>query len=223
MLYNPGKKFSISVYGTYVSSSTLQNDVNSTDPIERNMMLDLKGGYGYGAELDYKPNLWNLDLTFFLSSEYLKVKDSDLYLLLNQDSAEVKIRMTEEFYMIPLEFGAKWDIPVSSNTFKIYIGGGGGFYFGDRTRTIGTALSSYTTKTKAGFSVNVLAGMEYYLAKNFAADFQFKFRDGSFDVESRFKQNYINVNGYDFYIGDTVSSRIIVDGARVSLGLRYNF
>src|SRR5690349_12231779 len=68
--YNPNKKFSISVYGSFISSSQLQNNPKSSDPIEKNAMTSLKGGIGYGAELNFKPALGNLELTFFVSTEY---------------------------------------------------------------------------------------------------------------------------------------------------------
>lgn len=220
---NPNKKFSFSFYGTYISSTQLQNNANATDPIERNTLLDLNGGFGYGGEFDYKPNLWNLDLTFYVSSEYFKMSESDLYLRFEQDTNVAKIQMTEQFSMIPLEIGAKWDLPVSSSVFKIYIGGGAGFYFGDRTRTLQYTLSSYTSYKKAGFSMNILTGMEYYLKQNLAANLEMKFREGYFDVESRFNTDYINVNGVNYLLDNPVYSRIIIDGVRVSLGLKYNF
>lgn len=222
-LFNPNKKFSISLYSTYISSSQLQNDAKSTDPIERNATIPLSGGFGYGAELNYKPSQWKADITFFLSTEFFKVTQRDLYLRFEQGNSSANVAMKESFRMIPLEMGLKWDLPVSSNNFKIYIGGGGGLYFGDRTRTIGTSVESYTTFKKPGFSLNVLTGIEYYLERNLSADFEFKFREGSFDVESSFHQNLITVNGVDYILQNPTYSRIIVDGVRLSLGLRYNF
>jgi hypothetical protein len=221
--YDANKKFSFQVYATYISSSELQNDPNSTDPFERNGMVTLNGGYGYGAELNYKPNLGNLNLTFFLSTEYFKLSENDLYLQFQQDSSSAKVAMTEAFHMIPIEFGVKWDLPVSTNSFKVYIGGGGGMYFGDRTRTIGSSLVSTTTYTKPGFSLNILSGLEYYLERNLSANLELKFREGSFDVESKFAQNSININGVDYFLSNPVYSRIIVDGVRISFGLKYNF
>jgi outer membrane protein W len=186
-------------------------------------MIPLKGGLGYGAELNFKPNIGNLDITFFLSTEYFAVNQTDLYTRFSQDTTYTKVPVAEKFFMVPLELGVKWDLPVSSDRFKVYIGGGGGLYFGNRTRTIANSVVSYTTDKKAGFSLNILSGADYYLERNLSANFEIKFREASFDVESRFNQNTININGQELLMDNPVYSRIIVDGVRLSLGLKYNF
>ena len=221
--YNPNKKFSVSVYGTFISSSQLQNNPKSSDPIEKNAMTTLKGGLGYGAELNFKPSLGNLDLTFFLSTEYFAAQKNDLYFRILQDTLSAILLVAEQFHMVPVEAGVKWDLPLSSNRVKVYIGGGGGLYFGDRIRTIANNLVSNTTYKKANFSLNILSGVDYFIGKNISANFEFKFREASFDVESTFTQNTININGQEFKLDNPVYSRIIVDGVRLSLGLRYSF
>ncbi len=221
--YDASKKFSLQVYGTYISSSALQNDPKSLDPIEMNNLVDLKGGYGYGVEFDYKPVLWNLDLTFYLSTEYFKLNENDLILQFQQDTSFYNVSMVENFYMIPIEFGAKWDLPVSTNSFKVYIGGGAGVYFGDKTRTLGGFLQTHTISTRPGFSVNILTGLQYYLERNLCADFELKFREGWFDVQSSYSVDNINVNGTTLSLDNPSYNRIIVDGVRLSLGLKYNF
>ena len=222
-LLDQNKKFSVSVYGTFISSSELQNNAKAFDSFERNATVPLGGGYGYGTELNYKPELLDLNLTFYLSSEYFKLTQRDMYLHLEQGSNSANIAMTESFHVIPVELGLKWDLPVSTDRFKIYIGGGGGMYFGDRIRTLGTSLVSTTTYKKPGFSLNILTGLEYFLERNFSADFEFKFREGSFDVESIFDRNFVTVNGNNFDLGNPIYSKIILDGVRISLGLRYSF
>lgn len=220
--FDPSRKFSVYLYGTYVSSSELQNDPKSSDPIERDATVELDGGYGYGAEIMYDPGIYNSGIRFFLSSEYLKVDQSDLEFILDNGSTQGKVRMREKFTMVPVEFGVKWNLPVTSDNLKIYIGGGGGVYFGNRTRNIAD-LQSTTVNTKPGFSLNILSGLEYFAARNLSADLELKFREASFDVESKFSENQINVNGTVYQLTNPFYSRIIVDGVRVSLGLKYHF
>ncbi|MGH2575494.1 MAG: hypothetical protein ACRDFC_07325, partial [Ignavibacteria bacterium] len=135
--FDPNKKFSLSFYGTYISSSELQNNPKSTNPIERDATLELDGGFGFGGEINYDPGIYNLGIKFYLSSEYLKVDQTDLEFVFDDGENQDKIRMREKFTFIPIEFGVKWNLPVSTENFKIYIGGGAGGYFGDRTREIG--------------------------------------------------------------------------------------
>ena len=121
LFFDANKRFSISLYGTYISSFELQNDVRSPDPIKRAAVLELRGGYGYGAEFNYKPQIFNFDLIFFVSTEYIKSTDKELiFRLQNNDTDGVNVRMEETVQMLPIEAGVKWQLPVGSNTFKIF-------------------------------------------------------------------------------------------------------
>jgi opacity protein-like surface antigen len=219
--YDKSKKFSIQFYGTYVSSAELQSEIDSPVPFLRDAAIELKGGYGYGGEISYSPLANNQDITFYLSTEYLKVKDDDLTLQFIQDSTSVKVRFTEEFSMIPVEGGLKWNLPVSTDRFKFYIGGGAGIYFGDRKRTISTLSTTEFSSNR--YSLNIMAGSEYFIGRNISLDFEFKFREASFETENRFSQDFITVNGTSFNLGNPIHSRIIVDGVRISAGLKYHF
>jgi hypothetical protein len=220
--YDPSKRFSVSLYGTYISSSELLNNPRSTDPIEREASIDLPGGYGYGAEFDYEPPLFDLDLIFYLSTEYFKSSSNELVLRLNNGEDKADVRVYESYSVMPVEAGIKWWLPVSTDNFKIYIGGGGGIYFGDRTRTI-LNLSSTNVDKKPGFNVNVLSGIEYYIARNLSANFEFKFREAVFDVESKYSTDVITVNGIQFALENPFYTRFVVDGVRLSAGLKYQF
>lgn len=217
-----GRKFSVSVYGTYVSSAELLDNIESPIPFLRDASVELVGGYGYGAELTYDPQIYDLGITAYISSEYLKVTDDGLVMRFTNDSHSVEIGFTEEYSLIPVEAGLKWNLPVSTNSFKIYIGGGAGIYFGNRKRSFGT-LSSSTLSTSPGFSLNVLSGMQYYIGRNLSLNFEFKFREGSFDTRDSFGQNSITIDGQNYELDNPAVSRIIVDGVRLSLGVRYNF
>ncbi len=220
--YNSTGKLSLQVYGMYVSSAELQNNLGSSVSFLRDASIELKGGYGYGAELTYNPNINNFDVVFYFSSEYLKVKDDELLLRFENDSGSSSVRFTEEYNMLPFEAGLKWNLPVSTERFKIYIGGGGGLYFGNRTRTIGPYKSSPISR-KAGFSMNVLAGLEYYLKRNLSLDFEFKFREATFDTQDRFDVDYITIGGNVYSMDNPLYSRILVDGTRLSAGIKYHF
>ncbi len=214
--------FSVYAYGMYISSAELQDNVQSNVPFLRDASVEINGGFGYGGELTYNPNIRDLDIVFFVSAEYLKARDDQLALYFQQDTNSANVRFTEEYRLFPIEAGLKWNLPVGTERFKIYIGGGGGLYFGSRTRTLGN-LKSTESSVNPGFSLNVLAGLEYFVARNLSLDFEFKFREASFDSESRFSTDYITVKGIDFRLDNPFYSRIIVDGPRLSLGFRYHF
>jgi opacity protein-like surface antigen len=222
IIYNSSAKLNLQVYAMYVSSAELQNNLGSSVSFLRDASIELKGGYGYGAELNYNPGINNFDVVFYLSSEYLKVKDDGLLLRFENDSATSSVRFTEEYNMLPLEAGLKWNLPVSTERFKIYIGGGGGVYFGNRTRTVGPYKSSAISRN-AGFSMNVLAGIEYFVQRNLSLDFEFKFREATFDSKDKFDVDYITIGGNVYSMDNPLYSRILVDGTRISAGIKYHF
>jgi hypothetical protein len=211
--YDPTRRFSITAYGTYVSSAQVLNNINSTDPIFRDLPEELSGSYGYGMEFNYVPRFFNLDLVFYISTEYIKMKQDIPYRVDNGTSIET-YKATEQFQLIPLEFGIKWPLPVSTDNFKIYIGGGGGFYFGKHVRNI-SGLESHAIDNTPGFSLNILAGMEYYIGRNISANLEFKFREASFDTKGEYNKQTT--------LPEPFYTRYIADGTRLSAGIKYHF
>ncbi len=216
------KKFSIVVYGTYVSSAELMDNIRSPISYLRDASVELVGGYGYGAEVTYDPSIEGFDVLLYLSSEYLKVEDDGLLYRFDQDTISANVRFTEQFSMIPIEGGLKWNLPISTQRIKIYIGGGAGIYFGERNRKLGP-ISTTNISRKPGYSMNVLAGGDYFLAGNLSVNFEFKFREASFDSEEDFGTDYISVGGNNFMLQNPIYSRILVDGVRLSAGIKYHF
>ena len=215
-------RFSVSAYGTFVSSAELQDNIKSPLTFIRNASVELKGGYGYGAEINFNPEIKNFDILFYLSSEYLSIKDDELVLSFQQDTLNANVKFTENISMVPVEGGIKWNLPVSTNNFKIYIGGGAGIYFGNRTRNIGS-LTTVTLSSKPGYSMNVLAGSDFYISRNLSVNFEFKFREAYFENEADYTTEQVMINGNFFTLENPIYSRIIIDGVRISGGLKFHF
>jgi len=220
--FNGSGSLTLQVYATYISAAELQNNIKSNISFVRDASIELKGGYGYGAELTYNPNITDFDVMFYLSSEYLKVKDDELLLRFENDSASSVVRFTEEYNMIPFEAGLKWNLPVSTERFKIFIGGGAGIYFGNRKRSVGPYTTSAVSR-KPGISMNVLAGLEYFVERNLSLDFEFKFREASFESQDRFDVDYVTIGGNIYSMDNPLYSRLLIDGTRLSIGLKYHF
>lgn len=144
--YNGNSKFTLKVFASYVSSAELHNNIKSSISFIRDASIELNGGYGYGAEVTFNPGFSIFDVVFYFSSEYLKVKDDELILRFENDSAANVVRFTEEYKLIPLEGGIKWYLPVSTDRFKIFIGGGAGLYLGSRNRFVGPLYTTNLNK-----------------------------------------------------------------------------
>ncbi|MFI5144473.1 MAG: hypothetical protein ACHQJ4_02650 [Ignavibacteria bacterium] len=212
--YDPSKKFTIYAFSTYVSSATVQNNLDSPDPIERAGLTDISGGFGFGTEFDFKPIILNLDLVYYLSVEYLHLDQSGIQYEYSDGINIYDYTARDKFTIVPLELGIKWPLPVGTDNFKIYIGGGGGIYVGTHTRYVDN-ISSQTYKMTPGFSLNVMTGVDYYVGKNLAASIELKFRDAAFDTYSKY--NYITT------LPNPFTTRLIADGVRVTAGIKYDF
>lgn len=216
------EKFSFSLYGTYISSAELTNNLRNYIESNYSEPLLLDGGYGYGGEIEYNADVGDFILTFYFSTEYIKLKTNDLIYKFENREDEVYVKGTETLEMLPLEVGIKWMLPVGFNGLKLYIGTGAGIYIGDRTRTI-SYLTSKTISKKPGFSLNILTGIEYFIERNISSTFELKFRDGSFIVDSEFSNNTITINNNTYNLDTPILSRLNIDGVRLSLGLKYYF
>lgn len=216
------KDFSICLYATYVASAEIQYDITSSDLFGVNTFSELNGTYGYGGEFSYKLPFNDLDLALFVSTEYYHLIQNNIPFRFTMDTLRYTVSVTEDISMYPVEFGIKWDLPEFLENFTFYIGGGGGIYWGNRTRKL-LNISTQIIQKKSGFSLNALAGVEYSAGRNFSLDFQLKFREPYFDIESTYNTNIININGSEFELKSPVTSRITVNGLRLSFGLKYNF
>jgi hypothetical protein len=215
-----GKGFSIMPSVEYVSSATIQLYPYSKDLFERGLTEDLNGGYGYGITVRKK--LFRQDLSFGITTEFLKIYDDELTETFENDTFRVKARVSEELWIVPIEFSGYFNIPQFTDDLNIYLGGGLGIYFGDRKRTV-LNVESKTISKNSGFSLIVLSGMELLFNKQFSGVFEIRFRQGDYSVRSEFPSSTININGITYPLEKNLNSNIFVDGLKLTLGIAYNF
>lgn len=217
---NLGSGYSLMPSVNYVSSASIQLYASSRDLFIKNITEELSGGYGYSFSVRKK--LFSEDLSFGFTIEYLNLKDDELVQTFEAGNTRIRARVTEELWMMPMEFTGYFNVPKFLDDMNIYLGGGLGLYFGDRKRTIG----SYETKTikkEPGFSFVILSGMELLMTNNFSAVFEVRFRQGEYKVQSEFPSSTLIINGASFPVEKNLNSRIFVDGLKLSLGISYNF
>ncbi|MEP7146727.1 MAG: hypothetical protein ABI792_06935 [bacterium] len=215
-----GSGFSIMPSVNYVSSASIQLNAFSSDLIERSQTEELLGGYGYGISVRKK--FFREDLSFGITTEYLKIFDDQLSQTFESDSIRVRARVTEELWMLPIEFTGYFNIPKFTDDLNIYLGGGVGVYFGDRKRTVSN-IQSKTISKQSSFSFVILSGIEYLLSKQIAGVFEVRFRQGEYKVKSEFPSSSITINGNQYPLEKNLNSKIFVDGLKISLGIAYNF
>ncbi len=215
-----GRGYSIIPTVNYVSSAVIQLNAFSESAFERSQTEELSGGYGYG--LTFRKKIFNDDLAFGLNVNYLYIYDNEIIQTFQEGESRVRARVTEELWIVPVEFTGYFNIPNFSDNIEIFLGGGLGAYFGDRKRTI-LNLESNTVSKDPGYSFLVLSGMEFLITKQFSGVFEMRFSQGEYTVKSEYPASAINSNGTIFQLDKNLNSKIYVDGLRLSLGVAYNF
>lgn len=204
----------------YVSSATIQLSPYSSDLVERNSTLDISGGYGYSFSARTK--IFRNDLYFGITAEYIRIQDNNAILVLEGDSTAARAKLTETITAYPVEFTAYFNVPSFQENLNIYLGGGVGLYSGNRVRKL-LNYESETISKSLGLSLVVLSGLEYYFEKNFMGFVEMRFRDGEYDVKSKFPISALYVNGVSYSLDKQMNSKIFLDGLKISFGLGYRF
>jgi hypothetical protein len=211
--------FSLNVSMNYVSSGTILLNPSSADLLERNTTREFKGGYGYGATLKKRISE---DIYIGISTEYLKIQDDQLVAVLENDVDYIRARLTESVQMMPIEVSAYFNIPRFVNNLDVYVGGGAGFYFGNRTEKM-LGMETKTISKDPLFSLNVLFGAEYFIEKNASFNIEMKVRDGKFRVHNQYPTNKFTYDGQTYYFDQDLYSKVYVDGLKMSVGFSYYF
>lgn len=219
-LSNLYKNVSVYLTGNYISSATIQLNPYSSDIIERNTTDEVKGGYGYGVSI--KKKLWGDNFFISLSTEYLKISDNTLSTTLENDTSFVRVHVSETLSFIPIELAFYFNIPQSLENFNIFLGGGAGIYFGNRTRSM-VGYETQTISKSPMINILVLFGMEYMLDKHLSMLFEMRVREGEYKVSNRFPVDNVTLDGVTYYFQQELNSKVFIDGLKLSFGLGYYF
>lgn len=213
--------FSVTLQMNYVSSASIQLYAFSPSEIERNIFQETRGGYGYSAIL--KTNVISENVSLALNFEYIKITDDENSIFLQTaNGPSIRARMTETIEVMPVELSAIFNIPYLTDDLNVYLGGGGGVYFGDWRRSV-LGVETETISKRPGISFHVLSGIQYSFLNNVSAGFEFRFREGMYEVNNEFKENEFLINGNSYSIQKSYNSKVFLDGLRLSLGVSYYF
>jgi len=212
------ENLSISLSGNYISSASIQIYSNSSDPIERNQIVDTKGGFGFGISLRKK--FFSDDISICISSEYLRIIDDDLYQIVSNDSNIKRFSAEEDLEAFPVELSVLYKLPEFIPSTDILIGGGIGTYFGSRIRKFAN-LQTETISTSPELTIHIVFNLKYFLTSRLAVNFDLRFREGKYNVKSKFPTNSIIINDEVYFFPQEYDSKIYIDGMKIGLGLSY--
>ena len=138
-------------------------------------------------------------------------------------SKTVNVPVSDGYTVLPAELSIYVPLPIGTDDFQVYIGGGGGAYFGNRHYSYGN-IDANTTDLSAGFGIHILSGFEYRFSTQFSLRTEFKFRDVHFETTSAFPDQRVDVEGVSITLPQgSQDARINIDGFVTAIQLAYHF
>jgi len=203
------------VWGTFTTSSEIFPNPGSPDPVKRSQSFLVDGSFGGGAELRYR--IPGSLLALGVSLEYQKATlATDLAVAFRND-----IPVNDGYRAIPLELTGYFIIPFSTRTVQVFMGGGAGLYFGERTYQL-AGVTAPVVESSPGFGIHVVAGVGYAVTEQLSLIGGMKFRDLQFTSVNAFSSPTVTYNGAALNVGTTpFESRIHTDGIVFQLGAAY--
>ena len=195
--------------GNLTTGSQLFPNPDSPNPIERSQFIPLKNLFGVGAELKF--SIPESHFVVGLSGEYIRTTATS--------SSPGSIPVEDGYRVLPIELTGYFIIPVSGPVVDLYMGGGGGMYFGRRIYRL-AGVEAGTVDPGTGFGIHVLGGAGVRVREWLTLIGEMKFRDVQFETTNAFSVSHIVHNGNVVAVStEPFSSSIHTDGVVFQLGL----
>jgi opacity protein-like surface antigen len=209
--------YSVSFFGSYTTSSKLYYDPNDPNDILRAQNLPIERILGYG--FDIRRSFEESGIQIGLSVERI-AKTEIIYQPIDASSV---IPVYDGYVAIPVELTGYFIIPFSNETAQMYMGGGGGAYWGVRQYEMG-GVTARVVERSTGFGIHVLSGFQYNFCSTIAIRCEVKFRDVQFKSTNQFNSS-IGLSGARTVTlsSQPFDSRISIDGMGLAIGLAYRF
>jgi hypothetical protein len=205
------------IKGNLTTSSQLFIHPDSPDPVMRSESVGFTGFFGTGAEVRYR--LPETSVAIGVSVDYIRAKTSTDIRAYPQTTVPVE----DGYTVIPVEVTGYFIIPFSTETLGIYMGGGGGVYFGRRSYRIGTTSATLVESTP-GAGIHVLGGVTYRFYDAFEAVFEMKFRDVQFNSTNVFAEPRVQYGSVIVNVDQKpFTSRTQTDGVVFQIGIGFTF
>ncbi len=207
------KLFSVAFKGSLTTNSQLFPNPNSPDELQRAQFFSLKDIWGIGIEVRYR--FPETDLALAISADYLRTTQGSSIRL----SGNRRIPVEDGYRVVPVELTGYFLIPISGESFGVYMGGGGGAYFGRRIYRIGD-VEAPSVDQGVGFGIHVLSGVSYRFTGMISVVAEMKFRDLQFNSVNQFSAPTIQYGPTVVPVStEPFESRVHTDGIVFQVGI----
>lgn len=211
------KRHSVTVFGSYTTSSKLFHNPKSADGFLRRQYLSLEDIFGFGIEFRFSVEPDLLQIGF--SVEYLRKRKEGKYAY----STDQNIATRDGFAAIPLEVTPYFTIPIGGKLFRIYIGGGIGMYIGERSYEFAD-VAARTIDRKIGAGIHIISCTRFFIGPNTALQADIKFRDVQFETSNVFSKSSTAYHGRIIPLeSERLNSLINIDGMTFNIGTVFYF
>jgi hypothetical protein len=204
---------SVTAKGTYTTSTRFLYDIDKPEIFFDGNVLESNFGFG----LDVRWNiLWD---RFSIGVSGERIRSIGLSYILYPQFQNLRVMREEGFELFALEISGYYVVPISSDNIHFYLGGGIGFYDGERLYTI-AGVRSATVQTTSNAGIHVLTGIDYWFLPKIGVRGELKFRDPHIDVTNKFDQPTVTVAGYQIPLSRSeTTTRVNLFGVNYMLGL----
>ena len=213
-------KYSVALKGTYTSTSKLFPNPNALQESLRNRSIELNDILGLGFEI--RRELSDETIEVGLSVEYFSTSKTGLAAIPG-GTPTVRLPVKDGYRFVPLELTGYFIIPFSSEAVKFFMGGGVGFYYGDRMYQV-VDQTAQAVENKVAFGIHVLTGVDYFINRLLSIRGEMRFRDPQIEMTSKFTVTAVEHRGNVYRLSQKpFTSRVNLDGLVVTLGIVLNF
>ncbi len=213
---NPDWTSSLTLRGSYTSSSKLFLNPNASSSELRAQHDVLEDVPGVGIELRFKKR----ESDFFLSLTFdalMKVRRSTQ--VVTNVSPHQFLPFEDGYLIVPVELTGNVYVPLGSETMRLSMGGGVGAYYAERLLKLGDTRAPSTTYF-VGYGIHVRGNFEYRLFRSTYMYFEMRFRDPEVEVTNRFPEGGVSYRGARFPLpANDIKSKINVDGIAFGIGI----
>lgn len=210
----------LSVYfsGNFTTSGKVYLNPKASDPSIRNNSYSIVDIWHPGIEVRGKVYE---SLFLSLSADYVKAVTDEQKLTVISNLLPKSIKIDDGFITIPIELTLNYRLPFSDESFRYYMGGGIGYYFGSHYRKVGDITVS-TVERQQAYGIQVGLSMEYVYLERYIVHAGMKFRDPQYTVKSRYSKRETTINGQNILIAqEWFDSKINIDGVTFFMGIAY--
>lgn len=208
-------QFGISASANYTTSARLFLNPNAIQRAIREINTELVDVYSGSIELRYR---LNESIIFGIGSEYIE-KVSKERNIIGFPPQFAGIEVEEGFKMIPVEVSVYYHLPFSTESFKFFMGGGLGIYFGEYIRNV-NVVSVETVNREFSWGIHGRIGMDYLITDFFSVRGEMKFRDPEFEMENKYtKESFVYRNQVIDLPEEAFTTKVNIDGMTFSIGI----